>query len=198
MAEQDAQSSVRGPGSVGMSEGAPNAPADEEDAMLADSGMGGQYEPLLEDEPAGSGDTDVAALPPGEPIKIAEVHFNSGSATLTPGGARRTREAVGRIRSMEPYHEDPGTAVERLGDGESARGRLRRQGWRRRPQPDALAGARAFHRSGARERRPAAGHGRGRRQRGRGHPGADRGQRPGPCGVRPLGRATGPAPCVAP
>jgi outer membrane protein OmpA-like peptidoglycan-associated protein len=115
-AEQDAQSSLRGPGSVGMSEGAPDAPADEEDAMLADSGMGGQYEPLLEDDPAGSGDSDVAALPPGEPIKIAEVHFNSGSATLTPGGARKTREAVGRIRSMEPAKVRVVAFADRVGE----------------------------------------------------------------------------------
>ena len=78
------------------------APAVEEDAMLSDSGMGGQYEPLPEDEWAASGGSKGAALAAGDAIKIAEVHFNSGSAQLTPGGERRTLEAVERIRSMEP------------------------------------------------------------------------------------------------
>ena len=59
--------------------------------MLAESGMGGRYEPLLEDQPPAS----------GAPIKVAEVHFNSGSAKLTPGAERKTLEAVERIRSME-------------------------------------------------------------------------------------------------
>jgi OOP family OmpA-OmpF porin len=58
--------------------------------MLAESGMGGEYEPLLEGE----------APAPGEPVKVAEVHFNSGSAQLTPGGERKARAAVERIRSM--------------------------------------------------------------------------------------------------
>ena len=74
----------------------------EEDAMLSESGMGGQYEPLLEDERVEPGGGDTAAIGSGDPIKIAEVHFNSGSAELTAGGERRTLEAVERIRSMEP------------------------------------------------------------------------------------------------
>jgi outer membrane protein OmpA-like peptidoglycan-associated protein len=85
----------------GFPQEARDDPAVEEDAMLPGSGMGGQYEPLLEDEPPGSGRSDIAALSPGDPIKVAEVHFNSGSAELTPGGERKTLEAGERIRSME-------------------------------------------------------------------------------------------------
>jgi outer membrane protein OmpA-like peptidoglycan-associated protein len=91
MAEREARPETRESSSIGPSPGALPAPAEEEDALLADSGMGGQYEPLLDDESPASGD----------PIKVAEVHFNSGSAALTPGGERRTLEAVERIRSME-------------------------------------------------------------------------------------------------
>ena len=84
--------------SAELSEG---ALAVDEDAMLAGSGMGGQYEPLPEDAPADPGGDAVAAIPSGEPIEIAQVHFNSGSAELTPGAERRTVEAVERIRSMD-------------------------------------------------------------------------------------------------
>ena len=78
------------------------AAAEEEDAMLPGSGMGGKYEPLSEGEPPGSGPSDAAPGAADGPIKVGEVHFNSGSAELTPGGARVAREAVERIRSMEP------------------------------------------------------------------------------------------------
>jgi outer membrane protein OmpA-like peptidoglycan-associated protein len=98
-AQQDTGSAMRQSGSGGISE--EDDPAAEEDAMLPGSGMGGQYEPLLEDEPPGSGRSDIAALSSGDPIKVAEVHFNSGSAQLTPGGERKTLEAGQRIRSME-------------------------------------------------------------------------------------------------
>jgi OOP family OmpA-OmpF porin len=57
---------------------------------------------LSEGEPPGSGPSDAAPVAADGPIKVGEVHFNSGSAELTPGGARVAREAVERIRSMEP------------------------------------------------------------------------------------------------
>jgi outer membrane protein OmpA-like peptidoglycan-associated protein len=113
-AEQDAGSLRRDPESTGMAE-APEAPA-EEDAMLPGSGMGGQYEPLLENEPSWPRGSDVAALAPGEPIKITEVHFNSGSAGLTPGGERKTLEALERIRSMEPANVRVVAFADRVGD----------------------------------------------------------------------------------
>jgi outer membrane protein OmpA-like peptidoglycan-associated protein len=99
-AEQDAGSAMRQPSSGGMSQEALDDPALEEDAMLPGSGMGGQYEPLLEGESPGSDRSD-AALSSDDPLKVAEVHFNSGSAELTPGGERKTLEAGERIRSME-------------------------------------------------------------------------------------------------
>jgi outer membrane protein OmpA-like peptidoglycan-associated protein len=102
--EQDAGSVARESRSVDMSKeasAADEAPA-EEDAMLADSGMGGRYEPLFEEPTGSAGGSDPAPALAGEPIKVAEVHFNSGSAELTRGGERRTLEAVERIRSMEP------------------------------------------------------------------------------------------------
>jgi outer membrane protein OmpA-like peptidoglycan-associated protein len=104
------------PSSADLSQGALAAPAEEEDAMLADSGMGGQYEPLIEDEPPGSGRSDIAALAAGEPIKIAEVHFNSGSAKLTPGAERKTRAAIDRIRSMEAAKVRVVAFTDRVGD----------------------------------------------------------------------------------
>ena len=91
MAEREARPETRESSSIDPAQGALAAPGEEEDAMLADSGMGGRYEPLLEAESLASGD----------PIKVAEVHFNPGSAELTPGGERRTLEAGERIRSME-------------------------------------------------------------------------------------------------
>jgi outer membrane protein OmpA-like peptidoglycan-associated protein len=90
MAQREARPPTRDSSSSGPAQGALSAPAEEQDAMLADSGMGGRYEPLNEDE----------SPPSGDAIKVAEVHFNSGSAQLTPGGERRTLEAVERIRSM--------------------------------------------------------------------------------------------------
>jgi outer membrane protein OmpA-like peptidoglycan-associated protein len=114
--EQDAGSAARESGSAGMTKGAlaapaDEAPADEQDAMLADSGMGGQYEPLLEHEPRGSGD----------PIKVAEVHFNSGSAELTPGGERKTLAAAEQIRSMDGAKVRVVAFADRVGDSASNR-----------------------------------------------------------------------------
>jgi outer membrane protein OmpA-like peptidoglycan-associated protein len=114
--EQDAGSAARESGSAGMAKEAPAAPADEataeeEDAMLADSGMGGQYEPLLEDEPRGSGS--------GDPMKVAEVHFNSGSAELTPGGERKARAAAEQIRSMDAAKVRVVAFADRVGDSAS-------------------------------------------------------------------------------
>ena len=89
--EQNAGSAIGQSRASGVVQEALDDPAVEEDAMLPGSGMGGQYEPLLEDEAPASGD----------PIEVAVVHFNSGSAKLTPGGERKTLEAVERIRSMD-------------------------------------------------------------------------------------------------
>jgi OOP family OmpA-OmpF porin len=44
------------------------------------------------------------------------VHFNSGSAELTPGGARVAREAVARIRSMAPAKVRVVAFTDRVGD----------------------------------------------------------------------------------
>jgi outer membrane protein OmpA-like peptidoglycan-associated protein len=99
-AEQHAGSVARQSSSVSLTKEALAATVENDDALLADSGMGGQYEPLIEDAPSGSDSSATAALAPGDPIKVAEVHFNSGSAQLTPGGERKTLEAVERIRSM--------------------------------------------------------------------------------------------------
>ena len=117
----------------------------EEDAMLPEAGMGGRYEPWNEDEPAQSSRGAYAAVPSdeamsaaGEPIKIAEVHFNSGSAQLTPGGERRTLDAIERIRSMAP--------------ATGAGGRVHRPGRRLGLQPGALQGARPRGRGGPGER----------------------------------------------
>lgn len=99
--------------SAGLARGALATPVEDEDAMLADSGMGGRYEPLLEDEPS---DLSDAAMASGEAIKVAEVHFNSGSALLTPGGERKTRAAVERIRSMEPAKIRVVAFTDRVGD----------------------------------------------------------------------------------
>ena len=64
---------------------------------MADSGVGGAYDPLLEDE--------SAALPGGDTldgdIEVGIVHFNSGSADLTPGAERKALEAADRIKAME-------------------------------------------------------------------------------------------------
>ena len=78
----------------------------EEKAMLPEAGMGGRYEPLMENEPSQSpayarGPSDEVMIA-GDLIRVGEVHFNSGSAQLTPGGARSTLEAVERIRSIAP------------------------------------------------------------------------------------------------
>ena len=95
----------------------------EEDAMLPEAGMGGRYQPWNEDEPAQSSRGAQAAVPSdeamsaaGEPIKIAEVHFDSGSAQLTPGGERRTLDAIARIRSMAPAKVRVVAFTDRVGD----------------------------------------------------------------------------------
>ena len=96
----------------------------EEDAMLPEAGMGGRYQPWNEDEPAQSSSSGAQAAVPsdeamsaaGEPIKIAEVHFDSGSAQLTPGGERRTLDAIERIRSMAPATVRVVAFTDRVGD----------------------------------------------------------------------------------
>jgi outer membrane protein OmpA-like peptidoglycan-associated protein len=92
------------------------AAAEDEDAMLPGSGMGGKYEPLREGEPPGSGASDAARVAADGPIKVGEVHFNSGSAELTPGGARVAGEAVARIRSMAPAKVRVVAFTDRVGD----------------------------------------------------------------------------------
>jgi outer membrane protein OmpA-like peptidoglycan-associated protein len=99
-AQQDSGSAGRQSGSGGIAEEALDDPAAEEDAMLPGSGMGGQYEPLLEDEAPSSGPSDFAAVRSGDSIEVAQVHFNTGSAELTPSGERKALEAAERIRSM--------------------------------------------------------------------------------------------------
>ena len=99
-AGQDAGPAMRQSSAGGIPQEALDDPAAEEDAMLADSGMGGQYAPLLEGEAPSSGPSDFAAVRSGDSIEVAQVHFNTGSAELTPGGERKTLEAAERIRSM--------------------------------------------------------------------------------------------------
>jgi OOP family OmpA-OmpF porin len=52
----------------------------------------------------------------GDAIQVAEVHFDSGSARLTPGGERKTRAAVERIKSMEPTKVRVVAFTDRVGD----------------------------------------------------------------------------------
>ena len=101
------QSALRPSSSIDKPE--PTVDPLEEDAMLPEAGMGGRYEPWNEEEPAQSSSSVAAAVPAddatiaaGEPIKVAEVHFNSGSAELTPGAERTTLDALERIRSLAP------------------------------------------------------------------------------------------------
>ena len=53
---------------------------------------------------AGPASTEVAAVaarPTEDELKVGEVHFDSGSADLTPAAQRKAREAAERIGSME-------------------------------------------------------------------------------------------------
>ena len=59
---------------------------------------------------------DDATIAAGEPIKVAEVHFNSGSAELTPGAERTTLDALERIRSMAPAKVRVVAFTDRVGD----------------------------------------------------------------------------------
>jgi outer membrane protein OmpA-like peptidoglycan-associated protein len=114
------QSALRPSGSTDE----PEATGDplEEDAMLPEAGMGGRYEPWIEgDAPQSAGayaavPAEEAMTAAGAPIKIAEVHFDSGSAQLTPGGERRTLAAVERIRSMAPAKVRVVAFADRVGD----------------------------------------------------------------------------------
>ena len=56
------------------------------------------------------------AIAAGDSIKVAEVHFNTGSAQLTPGGERRALDAVERIRSMGPAKVRVVAFTDRVGD----------------------------------------------------------------------------------
>jgi outer membrane protein OmpA-like peptidoglycan-associated protein len=114
------QSALRPSGSTDE----PEATGDplEADAMLPEAGMGGRYEPWIEGDAPQSASA-YAAVPAeeamtaaGDPIKIAEVHFDSGSAQLTPGGERRTLAAVERIRSMAPAKVRVVAFADRVGD----------------------------------------------------------------------------------
>lgn len=84
--------------------------------MLPGSGMGGKFEALGEGETPGSDPLDPTAVTVDYPIKVGEVHFNSGSAELTPGGARVAREAVERIRSMDVAKVQVVAFTDRVGD----------------------------------------------------------------------------------
>jgi outer membrane protein OmpA-like peptidoglycan-associated protein len=115
--EPDRQSALRP--SDAIDEGDPL----EEDAMLPEAGIGGRYEPWIEDEPAQSPGDAYAAVPAadataaaGDPIKIAEVHFDTGSAQLTPGGEQRTLDAIEQIRSMAPAKVRVVAFTDRVGD----------------------------------------------------------------------------------
>lgn len=115
--EPDRQSALRP--SDAIDEGDPL----EEDAMLPEAGIGGRYEPWVEEEPAQSPGDAYAAVPAadataaaGDPIKIAEVHFDSGSAQLTPGGEGRTLDAIEQIRSMTPAKVRVVAFTDRVGD----------------------------------------------------------------------------------
>jgi outer membrane protein OmpA-like peptidoglycan-associated protein len=118
--------------------------------MLPGSGMGGKFEALGEGETPGSDPLDPTAVTVDYPIKVGEVHFNSGSAELTPGGARVAREAVERIRSMDVAKVQVVAFTDRVGDG--------------RLQPGAFERASAVPRCDAGARRAAARYGRGHRQ----------------------------------
>jgi outer membrane protein OmpA-like peptidoglycan-associated protein len=70
------------------------APVDD---PIADSGVGGAYDPLLEDESAAlAGGDDLDGH-----IEVGLVYFDSGSASLSPGGERKVLEAADRIKAME-------------------------------------------------------------------------------------------------
>jgi outer membrane protein OmpA-like peptidoglycan-associated protein len=114
------QSALRPSGSTDE----PDATGDplEEDAMLPEAGIGGRYEPWIEDETLQAGGAhatvpaEEAPSAAGDRVKIAEVHFDTGSAQLTPGGERRTLDAVERIRSMAPAKVRVVAFADRVGD----------------------------------------------------------------------------------
>lgn len=82
-----------------VTEGEAEPAADDDE--FSDSGVGGAYIPLIEDDSAAFA-TDDDAEPADDKIKVAEVHFDSGSADLTPGGRRNALEALERIKAMAP------------------------------------------------------------------------------------------------
>jgi outer membrane protein OmpA-like peptidoglycan-associated protein len=51
--------------------------------------------------PASAEEGGAAVRPTGDELKVGEVHFDSGSADLTPAAQRKAREAAERIGSME-------------------------------------------------------------------------------------------------
>jgi hypothetical protein len=59
--------------------------------------VGGAYDPLLEDESAALAGGD---RPDGH-VEVGLVYFDSGSASLSPGGERKVLEAADRIKAME-------------------------------------------------------------------------------------------------
>jgi outer membrane protein OmpA-like peptidoglycan-associated protein len=89
-AQGDRESSALG----AIEDSEPDATVDD---PIADSGVGGAYDPLLEDE--------SAALPGGDSldghIEVGLVYFDSGSASLSPGGESKVLEAADRIKAME-------------------------------------------------------------------------------------------------
>jgi outer membrane protein OmpA-like peptidoglycan-associated protein len=67
---------------------------------LAESGVGGEYDPLIQGERVAAV-ADDAAADLGDQMEVGWVHFDSGSAELTPGGQRKALEAAERIKAME-------------------------------------------------------------------------------------------------
>lgn len=75
---------------------------------MADSGVGGAYDPLVEDQ--------SAAFAADDAVEMGLVYFDSGSADLTPGAERKVLEAAERIKAMEPARVRVVGYADRVGD----------------------------------------------------------------------------------
>jgi outer membrane protein OmpA-like peptidoglycan-associated protein len=90
---------------LGAAKGEIMALSDQVERLSAD-GVGFQraaLETTADDAPTASRSTGFispATTAPNE-FQVGEIHFNPGSADLTPGGRRKAREAAERIKSME-------------------------------------------------------------------------------------------------
>jgi outer membrane protein OmpA-like peptidoglycan-associated protein len=79
--------------------GEARAAAPDTSGPAASAPLAGTVEPA-----AGPVSTEAPATgvePAGDELRVGEVHFDSGSADLTPGAERKAREAAERIGSME-------------------------------------------------------------------------------------------------